>query len=278
MVEDKLILSVIIPVHGRNDLLNREVDSVINSKGSQNVEIIVVDDCSPEPIVCDKLRSFDTLIRLEVNKGAAVCRNIGIENSKADIISLLDSDDYYINRNFYSDLEIIKNNKNALYYCSIESQLFSSRYPDNILFKDFFDNIFCQNPHVLQTSSLFFDKNLGLRFDEKLPKHQDWDFAYQACKSGIELKKVSSQVFFDREDQKSLSRKFSPDKSEPWYEKICEDFLDNKERDYVYFNLFCLSREKYTWVEFFKVGCGYVSKNKLRLSKLVKFTIRRAVQ
>lgn len=91
------MLSVIIPTYNRETTISKALESVLNQT-YQNFEIIIVDDCSTDRTV-DIINGFSSskirLLSTEKNSGAARARNIGIKNAKNDIISLLDSDDYY---------------------------------------------------------------------------------------------------------------------------------------------------------------------------------------
>ena len=272
--EDTL-LSIVIPAYGRSSLLERAIQSVLSCTGSHLVEILVVDDCSPEPVQCVSLRDQDRIIRLAENKGAAYCRNVGIEQAHSDVISFLDSDDYYIKRNFYDDARLANENVNTLYFFSIYSQLFESEYPDVVCVGQFFESIFYKHPHIGQTSSLMFNRRSLHKFDEKLPKHQDWDFFYRFLVEVGPAKKGNGTVYFDRSDQSSLSRKFSPDKSYPWFRKLVDRGVDDL--SYINYHLFCLSPVEYPWGRFFKTSIQLIFNGHLKPVKFLKYFIRKVL-
>lgn len=87
------MVSVIVPTIGRESLL-RTIDS-IKAQTYQDIEIIVVDDCSPScPIV-----QGVTYVRLPENSGFhAKPRNTGIKLARAKYIAYLDDDDVYHSR------------------------------------------------------------------------------------------------------------------------------------------------------------------------------------
>ena len=90
-------ISVVIPTHNRDEELKRAVDSVL-CQTMQPEEIIVVDDGS-EDETPDILRGYDEKgIRgfRQPNRGVSAARNTGIEVSKGDWISFLDSDDWWL--------------------------------------------------------------------------------------------------------------------------------------------------------------------------------------
>ncbi|RDI69650.1 glycosyltransferase family 2 protein [Halopelagius longus] len=92
-------VSVVIPTYGRPDYLPDAVESVAAQTYS-NVELVVVDDHSPEPVepVLEDL-SLDGLswrcLRHEENRGANAARRTGIEATDGEIVAFLDDDDYW---------------------------------------------------------------------------------------------------------------------------------------------------------------------------------------
>ncbi|MDS0222832.1 glycosyltransferase family 2 protein [Haloarcula sp. S1AR25-5A] len=91
------LVSVVIPTYKRPDKLRRATRSVAEQT-YPNIELIVVDDHSPQP-ASDTLSgdSFDGLnlvcIRHEENRGANEARNTGISEADGEYIALLDDDD-----------------------------------------------------------------------------------------------------------------------------------------------------------------------------------------
>jgi glycosyltransferase involved in cell wall biosynthesis len=94
------LVSVIIPVYNRTDLLPRAIKSVLTQTYT-NLEIVVIDDGSTEDIkgVLDK---FDDVrihyIRHEANRGVAAARNTGIRFAHGEYVAFLDSDDEWFER------------------------------------------------------------------------------------------------------------------------------------------------------------------------------------
>ena len=91
-----------MPIFNVDSHLRRGINSLINqSIGNENLEIIMVNDCSTDnsgKIINEYAEkyAFCKAIHLEKNTGAANGpRNIGIENSTGDYMMFLDSDDNY---------------------------------------------------------------------------------------------------------------------------------------------------------------------------------------
>ena len=102
-----LRLSIIIPVYNVEQYISKCIESVINST-FQDYELILVDDGSTDESgeICDVYAAKDNRIKVihQENGGVSYARNIGMNNSSADWITFIDSDDYvsptYIERLF----------------------------------------------------------------------------------------------------------------------------------------------------------------------------------
>mgnify|MGYP001159700384 FL=1 len=93
------LVSIIIPCFDREDLLPDTLESVLNQTYT-NWECVIVDDHSADatPKIGKEYAARDGRIilvkrPLERPKGAASCRNIGLERTKGKFIQFLDSDD-----------------------------------------------------------------------------------------------------------------------------------------------------------------------------------------
>lgn len=90
------IASVIIPSYRRPAQLARAVQSVLDDKG-QKVEVIVVDDASPDgPPSPDDLGTDVRLIVRETNGGVAAAQNSGLEAATGRFVAFLHSDDEWL--------------------------------------------------------------------------------------------------------------------------------------------------------------------------------------
>jgi len=89
------LISVIIPSYNRERSLERAVRGVLG-QSYQNLELIVVDDCSTDSS-CAIIEAIDDprlrLIRHETNQGASAARNTGIGFARGDLLAFQDSDD-----------------------------------------------------------------------------------------------------------------------------------------------------------------------------------------
>lgn len=96
MIEMVDLISVIVPVYKVEDYLDECVSSVV-SQSHKNLEIILVDDGSPDscPRMCDTWAEKDSRIRVihKANGGLSDARNAGLEIASGDYIAFVDSDD-----------------------------------------------------------------------------------------------------------------------------------------------------------------------------------------
>ncbi len=95
-------VSVIMPIFNAGKYLENTLNSVINQTiGFENIELILVDDCSTDnsrDIVEEYSSKYSNIkpIFLEENTGCpGVPRNVGIKNASSDYIMFIDNDDEY---------------------------------------------------------------------------------------------------------------------------------------------------------------------------------------
>ena len=90
-------ISVIVPIYKVENYLKRCIDS-IRKQTYQNLEIILVDDGSPDMCgeMCERYAQEDSRIRVlhKENGGLSDARNVGIEAATGEYIAFVDSDDW----------------------------------------------------------------------------------------------------------------------------------------------------------------------------------------
>lgn len=200
------LVTVYIPTYNRMELLKRAVESV-RQQTYQNLEIIIVDDCSKDGTheYLEEITKQDSRIRYfikEKNSGACVSRNIAIENAKGEYITGLDDDDYF---NVKRVELFVKNshkiNKECMGLCSLyllhynfgtrkSNKLFKSR-------KIYQNDLFVSNEigNQIFTKTEFLKKNLG--FNEKLSCLQDLDCWIRLLRNGYIIRLFNYTYFVD---------------------------------------------------------------------------------
>lgn len=95
-VTEKALISVIIPIYNRAEVLHRSVESILN-QSYQNFELLLIDDGSTDRsyALCLDYAKTDPRIRVyhKENGGVSGARNLGLMNCRGDYIYFLDSDD-----------------------------------------------------------------------------------------------------------------------------------------------------------------------------------------
>lgn len=110
------LISIIVPVYNVENYLHRCVES-IRSQSYRNLEIILVDDGSPDhcPQICDEFAVQDKRIKVihRENGGQGLARNSALDIATGAYVAFIDSDDWI-------GPEHIKNLYNALTSCSAD--------------------------------------------------------------------------------------------------------------------------------------------------------------
>ena len=106
-------MSIIIPVYNELDNLGFALFSIFKQNQIDNIEVIIVDDCSDcsyqKDIKLYKSLGIDIkYIKNKDNVGAGVSRQKGIDIATGEFIAFLDADDF-ITPNLY--MEVTKNIK-----------------------------------------------------------------------------------------------------------------------------------------------------------------------
>ena len=96
MLENELI-SIVIPIYNVENYLRQCLDSIV-AQTYQNFECLLINDGSPDNSadICREYVSKDSRFRYfeKENGGVSSARNLGIEHSKGEYITFIDSDDW----------------------------------------------------------------------------------------------------------------------------------------------------------------------------------------
>lgn len=190
-------VSVIIPHYNNPKLLFRAIDSAL-TQDTRPKEIIVVDDAStvawdiPEQMLASGIVK---VIRETSNRGAAHCRNVGIEAATGDLIAFLDADDIWTPYKLSRCVEALETRSNSNDHVVLFSNILlvdeAGRRAGNVTpyaggsISDFI----LLNKGYVQTSSIVMRRRdyPTISFDGFLRRHQDWDFAINAEARGAEF-------------------------------------------------------------------------------------------
>lgn len=94
----KPFISVVMPVYGVEQYLNRAAESILQQT-FKDLELILVDDCSPDRCgeICEEIAKKDPRVKvmhLEQNGGLSNARNQGMTLAEGNYVLFMDSDDY----------------------------------------------------------------------------------------------------------------------------------------------------------------------------------------
>lgn len=114
------LVSVVIPTQNRDIYLAEAIKSV-DEQTYPNIEIIVVDDASKEPVDLSNfhISSSIKLIRNDLPIGGAGARNIGFDNSTGEYVCFLDDDDLYDIEKIETLVSVIESNSADVAFGSI---------------------------------------------------------------------------------------------------------------------------------------------------------------
>lgn len=199
------LVTVYIPTYNRVDLLKRAVESV-RQQIYQNLEIIIVDDCSTDGTheYLEDISKQDSRIRFflkEKNSGACASRNIAIENAKGEYITGLDDDDYFTK----DRLKIFIENWNEDPSIKALSAMIAVKMNEAIIFKfhskftgknkissrDLLKNNYAGNQIFTKTKFL---KDIG-GFDVNFRMWQDLECWYNLIKNGGYIRKIKRYTY-----------------------------------------------------------------------------------
>ncbi|MBS1999908.1 MAG: glycosyltransferase [Candidatus Obscuribacterales bacterium] len=196
-------VSVVIPYFDQPEFLRDAVESVI-AQTYANVEIIVVDDCSPGVSAIQLLRGLRhpklLVFKLESRKGSSVARNAGIVRSSGEYILTLDAADLlapqYVSETVKHLLD--SNDDGVCTAIRIFGGADAIVYPEleipQILSRSTVCNTFIYKRSV-------FDAVEGYR--ENLDSDQERQFLLDALQKGFNFKQIKQPLYFRRENSAS---------------------------------------------------------------------------
>ncbi len=114
------LVSIIIPCYKQAHFLNKAIDSCIQ-QAYQNLEIIVIDDGSPDNI-SEVMSLYTDNARIQLinkqNQGVAAARNTGIDFAKGSYMQFLDADDWLHPQKITRQVEFLEANPTlGFVYC-----------------------------------------------------------------------------------------------------------------------------------------------------------------
>jgi len=258
----KPLVSIIIPVFNRFDLLVETLESILLQTYT-TWECLLVDDHSTDDtfqllqVYCQRDKRFIPMRRPDDRqKGACACRNFGWEQSSGDLIQWFDSDDIMNPDMLFRKVQLLITEEvdfvvNKVVYFDSTGNLEQQKYSleSNHILADFISNklrFYTPGP-MFKRSFLIKQEKL---FNERLTKHQEVEFFFRLLLAHPRYKTIddslikvrkhenSIQGAFDRRDFKSKAKTnidyyllclnhywSSGKKDDPFFERVCIEII-----------------------------------------------------
>ena len=179
-------ISVIIPTYNRRALIGRAVDSALNQT-EKDIEVIIADDGSPDGTAELFSMAQDPRIRYLPlpHRGACAARNAGVEAARGEYIAFLDSDDVWRPDKLRVQKRQLEDARADVVFCAFARHSLGSdtaeRFPAGDVPQGRIESSSLLSSNLASTQTLFGRTACmkQIRFDERFPRMQDWEYAIQ---------------------------------------------------------------------------------------------------
>lgn len=236
-MEESVLVSVVIPVYNREELIRTCIESVLQQT-LKNLEVIVVDDCSTDKTVevVNSIQDPRVLpcVCLEKNSGANYARNKGVSLATGTYIAFQDSDDVWLFDKLQKQLEYLEQGGFDFVFCGMEridpfrglKEYFPQYKFDER--KEIQKQILYEN--CISSQCMFITKEMfeTIKFDNEIRRFQDWDFAIRASRVA-KIGYLNEALVISEIQENSISRNVSQyDSLLVIYNKYKEIIVENK--------------------------------------------------
>lgn len=249
--DEKIVLSIIVPVHNTKKELVTCLDSLVHQT-AKAFEIIIVDDNSDEDIravadsYCDTFPQI-VYIRLAESKGPGGARNVGLKKARGKYIGFCDSDDW-VDLDFYekgihymqiSDADIGMYSQLREYDYKPESPIYKCKYDS---FMELTPNITIKimtyqmdvgikviPPCINKIYKKEFLDNIHASFEEHM-YFQDVLFAFHTILSSKKIICIPSAVYHHYKRSNSIIQSFDDKHIQDFQKlfKLIKSFLESR--------------------------------------------------
>jgi len=224
-------VSVIIPSYKSSLWLEATLESIVRQTyPAENLEILVIDDASPDDSVAVARRFLSQyslnsrVVAREVNSGVAATRNIGWRMATGDWIQFLDQDDLLAPHKIQLQAQVAgdtSRNADVVYSNWQNFMLVDGAWqPSGVVNSPFVDDDpvlrILEQPEFGYVGPTMIRKNCLERiggFDEKPNLGEDTDLMLRMAMAGAQFREVRSEkaAFFYRQTPNSLCRTYIKD-------------------------------------------------------------------
>ncbi len=218
-MENKTLISIIVPVYNVEKYLHECVDSILNQTYT-NYEIILVDDGSTDSSgkICDEYAANKKVAVIhQKNKGLSAARNAGYDASNGEYVYFLDSDDYIVPE----ALEVLyknasQNNSEVVFFDAVSFADGDFKVSQNYVRHNSYEK--CSGPEMLEELQknkeyhsavplLFIKKSLvsenNLRFIDGI-YYEDMVYTYQIFCCAKTVSQCKDALYFRRYRESSI--------------------------------------------------------------------------
>lgn len=215
-MEQKPLISVVIPAFNRGKVISYCLNSIL-AQTYENIEVIVVDDCSTDSTVAIVNNHPDSRVRcivLEKNAGAQAARNRGIKEAKGEWIAFQDSDDEWLPDKLERQISVLMGldydpwvvvHSNAFLYDTVRKKKKIRLLP--IVEGDNQYSTLLKSPAPLYQAMLVSKIALErINFlDENVPSFQEWDTSIRLAKYCRFIHIKEPLIIYHRGDGSAIS-------------------------------------------------------------------------
>lgn len=261
-MNEKALVSIIVPVYNSEDTLRKCVSSLI-SQTYKDIEIILVDDGSTDQsgTICDQFEQDDKRVKVfhTENRGVSVARNKGVSEATGEYISFVDSDDYVEDQL----IEVLLNNlyeaESDLVISPLEEKLDKQDFRMNLDLRDIDKLLFlCRHYLIFGPHTKLYKSDITktVQFPEGCSYGEDLLFNIQYLNRISTISYVNRKMYHYCRGENTLSTKVRWDMFEndmmlhgelkKWFEKKqlfteeVQEYLSDRTFDTV-FNSVCLA-------------------------------------
>lgn len=234
-------VSVITPLYNAQKTLESTMRSVL-AQTFADFEFIIVDDGSTDKSV-EIVKSFDDeriILLSQSNSGASAARNLGIKNSRADVIAFIDADDLWHPCKLAHDYEIFEKSQfdekvllSNFYMMNNDFEIV--HFPPKREFEGLLRDVEYFHPFFYNPGASMMNKSVIEKvgyFNDSSMHHEDYEFALRLI-DNFPFIYSKERLFYYLYDMNSKSKKSFDDYD---YEKshlfILDNFFKNTQNKY----------------------------------------------
>lgn len=209
------LVSVILPIYKGEKYILTAVNSIL-SQSYKNIELILIDDCSPDDSI-NKIKDLkDSRIKIITNTsnlGLIKTLNKGIQTAKGKYIARMDQDDISFVNRIEEQVHFLEKNEQvdilSANYETIGSELRETNFPlysATINLELHFHNCIC-HPLVIFRSKIV--ENYNLYYDPNYKDTEDWQLWFNAYNNGVIINNLNSKLLQYRIEGQSTTERDS---------------------------------------------------------------------